>query len=1321
MSERLATGGRAEQWPAVLVPADRPRAAGRPARCTALTRLPRDVFPAGTDEFLLACFAALLFRYTGQHKISISHGSQCTRYLVSGDATVSELLPHASDPAPGIGESCELRLELTPRTVELHYEPALFDTATADQLLAHLHLLSNDAASAPHRPIELLRLMSDAELHTMLVDWNDTFLPRDERACLHTGFESAAAAAPDAIAVVHQGLRWTYGEINTAANRLAHHLRERGVGPDTRVGIRLTRSPNLLISMLGVLKAGGAFVPIDPHHPPARIDSMLTGSRCAFLISDSALSPEPTAGAGPDLLLDRVAALLAGQPATNPPASAGPDDLCYIIHTSGSTGVPKAIALRHSGVTNNLNDLILRYGIGASDSVLALSSPSFDMSIFELLGLTAAGGTVVIPDPEGIQDPAHWAQLIAERQVTIWNSAPPLLGLLVDHLEQARQPAALPSLRLALLGGDWVPLTLPDRARSVSPRLRVVVMGGATEASIHSTLFEVEKVDPAWTSIPYGRPMANQRTYILDEADQPVPPGVPGQLHLAGTGLARGYLNQPRLTAERFLQWSFGEIRGERLYRTGDLACYDRSGLIRLLGRIDLQVKINGQRIELGEIESLLLSHPDVRQVALAARNNQLVAYVVPSTSITPEQLVDFAARQLPSYMVPAHIVVLEQLPLSPNGKVDRAALPDPQVDRAPYRPAGTAPERALVEILTELLGIGQIGIDDDFRSLGGDSVQAIQLVSRARARGIAISTADVLGLRTITALAATARAPVAAPTCGPGPTSFQLVDQAGRHELARRYPDLVEIWPVTPMQAGMLFESMLDDRSDGSYRLQTLIELTGGVDPGRLRLACDQLVARHASLRTAFVCDVADDPIQVVLSDLRAPWRQVELSDRGAGAFDRLLAEEREQLPDLESPPLLRFALLSQGVGRAVLVVTTHHLLYDGWSEQVLANELAELYAGTDLQPAASFGSYLRWLAAQDRLGSIQAWQDRLAGLPGPTLLAPQLDTSQPKLMRQRIIPLDRHELATRPRLSVSRAALAQAAWAIVLSELTGQTDVVFGVTVSGRPGDLAGVERMVGLLINTIPLRISIDPEQPVTTLFAELASVQISMLGHEYLGLPDIHHALGTPRLFDTLLVCQSFPPAGPGNEQLGLARVESVGMGNYPLALLLEADQITFQYDASCHDTRRVEAIVERFRQVAAALATAAAAGRTVGSVWRASTAGNVEVEARPAHQPTEPASPAGSRAEAGADLQASLCRLFADALGVDRVAPDDNIFQLGCDSLKATRIIGGMRRSLGVETSIRTLFEYPSVAQLVPKLRSGSARPSLQRSGQATTS
>lgn len=1307
-------GLRQEDWPSVLLTADRPRSADHVPRCTAVVAIPRHSVAQVSDQFLLACFAALLFRYTGQSRISIAHRGQRMRYLVGGGTRVAELEP--VEVAAGV-EGCELRLELDRRTVELHYDSALFEPATAEQLLAHLRTLTAEAAGETRRPIELLRLMSDAELRRVLVEWNDTEQVSDSRACLHSGFEAVAAREPAAIAVIHQGRRWTYAEVNDAANRLAHHLRTLEVGPDVRVGICLTRSPNLLISMLGVLKAGGAFVPIDPHHPQARIATMVADSRCALMISEGRLAAGLDTGSAAQLLLDRDAPLLAVQPATDPEPTATPENLCYIIHTSGSTGTPKAIALRHQGVTNNLHDLITRFGIGPADSVLALSSPSFDMSIFEFLGLTAAGGIVVIPDSERSRDPGHWAQLIVEHHVTIWNSAPALLGLLTDQVEQTGAPAALPSLRLALLGGDWVPLTLPDRARQASPGMRVVVMGGATEASIHSTIFEVEDVDPAWTSIPYGRPMANQRCYILDEAGQPVPPGVPGELHLAGTGLARGYLDQPELTAARFIEWSFDEIRAERLYRTGDLASYDRDGLIRLLGRIDLQVKINGQRIELGEIESVLSSHPEVRQVALAARNNQLVAYVVLSSpAVEAEQLIELAAERLPPYMVPAHVVVLDRLPLSPNGKVDRAALPAPVLDRPRYRPARSPAERVLVEILGELLDQHRIGVDDDFLSLGGDSVRAIQLVSRARAHDILIGAADVLGLRTIAAIAATASTPISQP---PEQTAaiFEPVDEAGREELCRRYPGLAEIWPVTPMQAGMLFESILDDRGDGLYQLQTLIELIGPLDADQLRDACTRLVARHPSLRTAFVWDIADGPIQVVLDSVEPPWRQVDLShldpaDRER-AIDRLLGHERDRLSDLESPPLLRFALISLDADRALLVLTAHHLLYDGWSEQLIAGELADLYAGAELPPAGNFRDHLQWLARQDRAVSIRAWQARLATLDRPTLLSAGQDTSQPTVMCELVVPLNPHGLVPEAGLAVTRSAIAQAAWAIVLTELTASDDVVFGVTVSGRPGELAGVESMVGLLINTIPLRVRIDGEFSVAELFAELAAVQVDMLGHEHVGLTEIHEAVGAPRLFDTLLVCQSFPPAGPGNDVIGLGRVDSIGKGNYPLTLLVDANRLVVQYDARCHDAERIAAIADRFRQLAAQLSTAAAADRSVGSLLVSTPSGATEVVRLQQRHQARAADRLGDPVEVAAEVQDALCRLFAEVLGVERVEPNDNIFLLGCDSLKATRIIGGMRRSLGVETSIRVLFENPSVAQLSPKL-SRSAQPSLRR-------
>ncbi|GAA0944027.1 hypothetical protein GCM10009558_059010 [Virgisporangium aurantiacum] len=367
--------------------------------------------------------------------------------------------------------------------------------------------------------------------------------------------------------------------------------------------------------------------------------------------------------------------------------------------------------------------------------MLALSSLSFDMSVYEFLGVTVAGGTVIVPRPDRARNPSHWVELVAAHRVTVWNSAPALLELLVSQAERAG--AELTSLRLALLGGDWIPVTLPDRLRAYAPALRFVALGGATEASIHSTLYEVGHPDPDWVSIPYGRPMANQRVYVLDAARQPVPPGVAGELYLAGDGLARGYVGDPALTASRFVpSWTFGPVTGERLYRTGDLARFDADGLLELLGRIDFQVKVRGVRIETGEVEAAVRRHPAVRACAVTATGStdatrRLVAYVVfrPGTAATCADLRDTAATLLPAGLVPARFVVLDALPLSPNGKVDRRALPA----APPAVVAGGRPrdewEQRVVDAWQEILGAAGIDRDSDFFALGGDSFAAMRIV----------------------------------------------------------------------------------------------------------------------------------------------------------------------------------------------------------------------------------------------------------------------------------------------------------------------------------------------------------------------------------------------------------------------------------------------------------------------------------------------------------------------------------------------------------------------------------------------------------------
>jgi amino acid adenylation domain-containing protein len=663
---------------------------------------------------------------------------------------------------PGTGRyQLQVDAQLTADRAQVHvrYLRDLFDADSVTRLLGHFRTLLAGAIAYEHQLLSRLPLLTPAEQRLMLLDWNDTAADLDHGRCLHEHVAARAAADPDATAVVQGGDRVSYREVDQRSQQLARQLAALGVRTGVRVGLCLERSPELLIAILGVLQAGGAYVPLDADYPADRLKFMLRDAGCAVLLTNTACVnrlPQPDI---PVVRLDRDLESVAAWPVGHPPASAGPEDLCYVIYTSGSTGQPKGIALRHRGVANNLLDLNSRFGVGPGDRVLALSSTSFDMSVYELLGTTMAGATVVLPDPDRAKEPAHWADLVTRHRVTVWNSAPALLELFIGHLEQQQGIRAADSIRLAMLGGDWIPLTLPDRLRTQAPRVSFIALGGATEASIHSTVYEVTAVQPDWTSIPYGRPMANQRTYLLDPAMQPVPIGVPGELYLAGTGLAWGYLNRTELTTQRFVSWSHGPVRDERLYRTGDLARYGPDGLIELLGRMDFQVKIRGLRIELGEVEHVLRRHPDVAEAVVAARQDgagdrTLVGYLVARSGTVDARAVHaHAAETLPAFMVPAALVVLDRLPLSPNGKVDRRRLPDPP--RPAEGRAGEAPrgpsEQRVADAFSRVLDLQRVGRDDDFFALGGDSWKAILVV---RAIGGELSVAELFRNPTVRKLA---------------------------------------------------------------------------------------------------------------------------------------------------------------------------------------------------------------------------------------------------------------------------------------------------------------------------------------------------------------------------------------------------------------------------------------------------------------------------------------------------------------------------------------------------------------------------------------
>jgi len=492
-------------------------------------------------------------------------------------------------------------------------------------------------------------VISEQERQKILVEWNNTQADFPLNHCLHQLFEDHVASTPDAAALFYKDSTLTYAELDKKSNQLANFLIAQGTGPESLVGICTERSTEMVVGILGILKAGAAYVPVDPAYPKDRIRFMLTDTNVSTLLTQSHLLDDLPDLDANIICLDKSWDDIARFSAEQPDSGVTAENLCYVIYTSGSTGLPKGISLRHRGVVNNIHDLNTSFDIKNDCRTIAISALGFDMCVYEVLGTLAAGGAIVMPEQWGLKDPAHWSELVTKHGITVWNSAPPILEMLVDYIEPRAdlQPAPI---RVVIQGGDWEPVTLPDRLRSIAPGAQVVVLGGATEASIHSIVYPVGEVDSSWKSIPYGKPMKNQTAYILDEAQNPVPVGEPGELHLGGVGLARGYFERPELTAEKFIPHPF--IDGERIYRTGDLARWMSDGNIELVGRIDFQVKIRGHRIELGEITAKLQEHEDVQQAVVIMREDdpgdkRLVAYIIPEDKATTEDDSESGSEQV--------------------------------------------------------------------------------------------------------------------------------------------------------------------------------------------------------------------------------------------------------------------------------------------------------------------------------------------------------------------------------------------------------------------------------------------------------------------------------------------------------------------------------------------------------------------------------------------------------------------------------------------------------------------------------------------------
>jgi amino acid adenylation domain-containing protein len=616
--------------------------------------------------------------------------------------------------------------------LEMEYNTDVFEAATIERMLEHFQTLLESCVDNPDRRLSQLALLNGAAAHLQLVEWNASEADYDRQATIHSLFEEQAAETPGAVAVACPGEELTYGELERRANQLAHYLRTAGVGPEVRVGLCLERSPRLLVGLLGILKSGGVYVPLDPAYPAPRLAFMLADAAVPILVTEARVRAKLPPTDATVVCLDVEADRIQRESQHRVDSGAAADQLAYVIYTSGSTGRPKGVQISHRAVVNFLISMRRAPGLERKDIMLAVTTLAFDIAGLELLLPLTVGARVVIAASEVAVDGRQLADLLARSGATVMQATPASWHLLVEA-----GWAGTSGLK-ALCGGEALPPRLAEQLLTRCASLWNLY--GPTETTIWSA------ARPMLPGIPVGigRPIANTQLYLLDRYRQPVPIGVPGEVYIAGTGLARGYLNLPGLTAERFLPNPFSEVPGARMYRTGDLARYRSDGTLEFLGRIDHQVKLRGFRIELGEVEAVLTQHPAVHQAVALVREDtpgdkRLIAWVVPApgTPPVPSELRSYLQQQVPEHMLPSTIMLLETMPLTPGGKLDRLALPSPDRGRPEliesYLAPRTALERMLTDVWTEVLGIEQVGVHDNFFELGGHSLLAMQVVARVR------------------------------------------------------------------------------------------------------------------------------------------------------------------------------------------------------------------------------------------------------------------------------------------------------------------------------------------------------------------------------------------------------------------------------------------------------------------------------------------------------------------------------------------------------------------------------------------------------------
>lgn len=974
------------------------------------------------------------------------------------------------------------------------YSTALFRRSTIERFVAWFKHIAEQVVLDPDRRLADLQIVTDADRRQILGEFNNTTTVFDRNKTLVDLFGESARTRPGRAAVITRESRYTYEWLNASSNRVAAWLQENGIQREDSVVIIMNRDIEMIVALLAVLKAGGKYIPIEPYLPQNRVNGIARTVSARWIITTSAnLLKAGEVRKEADTLHGIVCLSMDGQqnihageyvgdvlrrvdldryPPTDPAYCGTSEDLAYVIFTSGSSGEPKGVAVQHRPVINLIEWVNKRFGVGENDLLLFVSSISFDLSVYDIFGVLAAGAAIRIAGEDELEEPSRLARIILQEGITFWDSAPAMLQQVIPYLEKtAGEPRE--KLRLSFTSGDWIPLNMPVQMKKMFGNLRFIALGGATEATVWSNSYEVEQVDAGWNSIPYGKPIQNSRYLILDKDRNLCPIGVPGDLYIGGECLAREYFNDAALTGKKFIPSPF--FAGEMLYDTGDTAKWfpNGDGNIEFLGRKDSQVKIRGYRIELGEIESKLTKMAGISQVlAMVIGKNKfdtfICAYYVAGTAFPEEMLKQFLRKHLPEYMIPKYFIRMEEMPVTRNGKLDRRSLPLPKGTtggEAVVRPH-TQTEQALTTIWANLLHLDEAGISirDDFFEMGGHSILAVHLINAIYNKfGVEIRLRKTFEYATIERLAEHIEMEKKA----------QLTGIRGAGEK--------DFYVLSSAQERLYYDQVLNTATL-SYNVSGIYSIKEDVETDRLTDTFQRLIDRHAGLRTSFVL-INGEVVQRINPSVN--FEMAVLDPARYETAEDLMADFVRPF-DLSADSLMRCGIVQHPALGNLLLVDIHHIICDGISLNILMNDFRDIYLGNELAVAGlRYVDYAAWQKDPANGNEMQKrfWMAKLSGeLPSldlPVLRTRDIAGTHSASVKTLTVPGDLYQQIKRFNAGsgISDYMFFLAAYYILLSRISGNADIIIGTDVVGRTHP--DLQNIVGTFINELPLRMRINAE--------------------------------------------------------------------------------------------------------------------------------------------------------------------------------------------------------------------------------------------------